>query len=563
MKIPAPFLCAAGFLLAALPAVAQLDPATGIVTGSNVSTVNGAVDVTLGGVTIVNHGLVGVGRLDANAVDAWGESLGSVSGLQISRWRRTGPNVYAGSFLTLPDRGYNAGSMFANYASRVQKIDFTFQPAHGGGFKGKPAGQDQLALTYNAAGSAKFTVETADGVAATTGLVPNDLTLLDGRVVPFVTTSDGTAAFPPVNGVAIDKMPLDAEALALLPDGAGYIGDEYAAAIYHFNADQRIDSVITPPAAALPHKPAGTLNFSSEVSNVNGRRGNQGMEGVALSPDGRLLFGMLQSAAIQDSGSGNQGRRQARVFVYDVSSSAAPAAPIAEYVVTLPILNDTGSGAPNKTAAQSEIIALDRTHLLVLSRDGNGKGTSTTAAPVFKSVLLVDLANATDISKLNGGAYDAEGGDITPSGTTLAAGITPARWAEAVNLLNVLQLQKFGLNLNPGATADVNSLSEKWEGLALVPAREPGSPNSFFLFVANDNDFLSPATKMRSLDGASITTVDAVQDAGIPVKNDTMFLVYRLTITGLNSAEWRRSENHADADHRRDDRDAGRALAAD
>lgn len=537
MKKPSILIGATSLLIAALPASAQLDPTTGIVTGSNVTAVNGAVDVTLNGVTVVNHGLVGVGRLDANAIDKWGESLGSVSGLQITGWRRMGPHKYAGSFITLPDRGYNSAPYFSNYASRIQQIDFSFEPAKGGFKGGQPAGQGQLELTYNPARSFKFTVETADGVNTTTGLIPDNSTLLGGRIVPFVTVSDGTAAFPPENGVTINKMPVDAEALVLLPDGSGYIGDEYAAAIYHFNSAKQIDGVITPPAAVQPHRPMGVLNFSSEVSNVNGRRGNQGMEAVALSPSGKLLFGMLQSATIQDSGSGNQGRRQTRVLVYDISTSITPAAPVAEYVVTLPILNDTGTGAPNKTAAQSEIIALDDTHLLVLARDGNGKGVTSAFGPIFKSVLLVDLAGATDISKLNAGAYDLEGGDITSSGTTLAAGITPARWVEAVNLLNTLQLGKFHLNLNSGATADANSLSEKWEGMALVPTKEPGSPNSFFLFVANDNDFTSTQTKMLSLDESTITEVDAVEQNGIPVKNDTMFLVYRLTISGLNGAE--------------------------
>jgi len=269
------------------------------------------------------------------------------------------------------------------------------------------------------------------------------------------------------------------------------------------------------------------------VSNVNGRRGNQGMEGVALSPDGTKLFGLMQSATIQDSGSGNQGRRNARLLVYDVTNTILPASASAEYVITLPVLDETGGTTLNKTAAQSEIIALDNTHLLVLARDGNGKGTTTALAPVFKSVLLVDLAGATDISQLNSGVYDLEGGDITPTGAVLAPGITAAKTVEAVNILNSLQLQKFGLNLKAGNIADANSLSEKWEGMALVPAKDPGSPNQFFLFVANDNDFISSATKMRSLDGSTITTTDAVAQNGVPVKNDTMFLVFRVSINGL------------------------------
>jgi hypothetical protein len=534
MKHITSLLVAAGSLLAAsTSAIAQLDPATGIVTGSNVSALNGALDVALNDVTFVNHGLVGVGRIDAGSIDKWGESLGSVSGLQITNWSRTGPNSYAGSLNILPDRGYNSAPNFSNYASRIQKVDFTFSPTKGGGFNGNPVAQDQFTFSYDAQNSFQFTVATADGVDTTTGLVPDSQTLLSNRIVPFVTVSDGTAVLPATGGVGIHKMPIDAEALVLKSDGSGYIGDEYAANIYHFNSAKQIDAVITPPEAIKPHKPVGTLNFSSEVSNVNGRRGNQGMEGVALSPDGQVLFGLLQSATLQDSGSGNQGRRQTRLLAYDVSSNPTPSTPVAEYVVTLPILNDTGSGAPNKTAAQSEIIALDRTHLLVLARDGNGKGTTTAFGPVFKSVLLIDLAAATDISKLNAGAYDAEGGDITPTGTTLASGITPVGWVEAVNLLNSLQLSKFGLNLNSGISADANSLSEKWEGMALVPVKEAGSANQFFLFVANDNDFISHATKMRSLDETTITTVDAVASNGVPVQNDTMILVYRVSINGL------------------------------
>ena len=188
----------------------------------------------------------------------------------------------------------------------------------------------------------------------------------------------------------------------------------------------------------------------------------------------------------------------------------------------LPVGNDTGSGSANRTFAQSEIIVIDDTHILVLARDGIGKGTSTTNAPVYKSVLLVDLAAATNIADT---AFDNTGGDITPTGTTLSAGITPVSWVEAVNLLNTAQLGKYSLNVNGGTTADANSLSEKWEGMSLVPT---GVAGEYFLFVANDNDFISGATKMVGLDGTTINTYNA--SAGLPVDNDTMFLAYRVTL---------------------------------
>ena len=38
------------------------------------------------------------------------------------------------------------------------------------------------------------------------------------------------------------------------------------------------------------------------LGNTAGRQGNRGMEGLAISPDGRTLFGIMQNALIQDHG---------------------------------------------------------------------------------------------------------------------------------------------------------------------------------------------------------------------------------------------------------------------
>ena len=77
--------------------------------------------------------------------------------------------------------------------------------------------------------------------------------------------------------------------------------------------------------------------------------------------------------------------------------------------------------------------------------------------------------------------------------------------------------------MHNGAPNDRNNLSEKWEGMALVPALDPANPHDFFLFVSNDNDFI---------------TQNGYQ-VGAPYKDesgadiDTMFLVYRVTLPVL------------------------------
>ncbi len=527
----ASFAGAAALLASAPLASGQISSSNRTLVGTNVVSSSSAASTTIGGLTFTNEGLVGVGRIAAGTTDAWGETLGSVSGLQVTGWTNNGGGAYSGTFNILPDRGYN-GATFSNYAARIQSVDFTFTPYTGSATSG--VAQNQFALTYNPTNSIKFTYDSDPGVGVslrtTTGLVPDSTTTVAGASVPYVTVSNGAGTNTTTGTTStINKFSVDAEALVLKPDGSGWIGDEYGANVYHFNSAKVIDGVLGKPAATVPTL-SGSANYSSEVTPTTGRRGNQGMEGLSLSPDGTKLVGLMQSALVQDSGSGNQGRFNTRLMVWDVGSNNAPAAVAAEYVLQLPVGNDTGAGAANKTFAQSEIIVLDATHILVLARDSNGKGINSSAtttydvSPVYKSILLVDLANATNIA---GTGFDATAGDITPSGSTLSPTITAVTWTEAVNLLNTFQLGKFDLNVNSGKNADANSLSEKWEGLSLVPT---GVANEYFLFVANDNDFISGATIMNGFNDTLNSPIDVVTANGLPVANDTMFLAYRVTI---------------------------------
>jgi hypothetical protein len=143
---------------------------------------------------------------------------------------------------------------------------------------------------------------------------------------------------------------------------------------------------------------------------------------------------------------------------------------------------------------------------------------------VFKSVLLVDLNVGVPADVIGIAARNAEGGQVAPGGV-LDATIAELTWVEALNLLNTDELAKFNFNLDNTAS-DLLTLSEKWEGVALAPALDPDHPDDYFLFIANDNDFLSPAGAMRQADGSFAT-----YDAGI--QNDTIFLAYRITIAAV------------------------------
>lgn len=510
----------------------------------------------LGATTVTNQGLVGVGRLSASLTDALGDSFGSVSGLQITGWTRTGDGRYTGTFHILPDRGYNAGRFYADYAARIHQVRFTFAPHDGPALPGGDTVADRLAAQRQIAFTLPIATEplsyhdpVRQAPSPTTGLDPGSgVGTLFGHPVPYVIAYSGppTAGADDVSATfdAVHKLAIDAEALALQADGSGYVADEYGPFVYYFDRTKTMTGVIVPPPAFLPHRPAGTLNFSSLSAPINGRRQNQGFEGAALSPDGRRLFLLLQSATVQDSdaAANNQLARHARLLVYDVSATPTPAAPAAEYVVTLPVFAASGEGLPDRTAAQSEIVALDDTRLLILSRDTNGLGSASANPSVFKRVLLADLSVDEPTDVAGDAGRNAEGGRITTRAGVLDPAITPVRWVEVVDLLDAGQLARFNVRLDTG-TGPVSALTlgEKWEGLSLVPALDPARPDDYFLFVANDNDFITsngrapgPRGPVR-YDGfagyPAGRVPPPVPDAGLPDSgNDTVFLVYRLTI---------------------------------
>ena len=103
--------------------------------------------VTFNGATFVNHGLVGAGRLPSTLHDFRGDSLGSFSGLAVHGWHRNADGTYAGSLLTLPDRGYNAKEIYSDFAARIETLNMTFAPrADGANPPLSPDSQNALVL---------------------------------------------------------------------------------------------------------------------------------------------------------------------------------------------------------------------------------------------------------------------------------------------------------------------------------------------------------------------------------------------------------------------------------
>src|SRR6201999_3438544 len=106
------------------------------------------------------------------------------------------------------------------------------------------------------------------------------------------------------------------------------------------------------PSFVKNPSPVGSTDISG---NTSGRTANQGMEGLAITPDGRTLVGIMQNALIQD----------------------ATAAPNLLRIVTIDIASGQVThqyGYNLDSSGVSEITALNNHEFLVDERDGHGLG---------------------------------------------------------------------------------------------------------------------------------------------------------------------------------------------
>ncbi|TRL41866.1 esterase-like activity of phytase family protein [Rhizobium straminoryzae] len=455
------------------------------------------------GVTVTNKGLVAIGRIPASQRDKFGETFGSGSGMAIdpTAWKKDGAG-YTGALWLLPDRGYNVEGT-TDYNDRLNRIEFRLTPA-----TGTPAAADQQ-----------------KGMEAK---LADTILLLDdkGKSMTGLDPESGVRAaagkLPPLPEARTGKVSLDPEAVVRLKDGSFLISDEYGPYIYHFGADGKMISATQPPKALLPMR-KGELNFSSNNVDAGGkkpdpkdpdtgRQNNQGLEGMSITPDGKFVVALLQSATRQDGGDSSATRINTRALVYD-ATDIDNLKLVHEYVVPLPTFDNKGKVA---VAAQSEILALSDKAFLMLARDSNnGQGLKGDTS-VYRKIDLVDLSAATDIanSEFDGMKPVAPKG-VVDSAVKVAA-VTPF-----IDLNDNAELGRFGLH--NGAPNDKNNLSEKWEAMSIAPVLDASAPDDYFLFVANDNDFLTQ-------DGFQVGAAYKA-DGGADV--DTMFQVFRVTLPGM------------------------------
>jgi hypothetical protein len=270
-----------------------------------------------------------------------------------------------------------------------------------------------------------------------------------------------------LNGTVLAASPYgyDPEGLVAAKDGSFWVSDEYGPFITHFDARGRQIGRLSPFDGSLP----------VELGN---RVPNKGMEGLTITPDGRTLVGIMQSALqAPDLTKKPSNVTTVRIVTYNLKTHVTH-----EYVYLLddPKVN---------SGAVSEITAISNTQFLVDERDGKVEPGA------YKKLFKVDLTGATDVgphATVAGAAYQAAHGGLLvgASATTLeavvgtddtvtatadlaAVGVTPVKKALDVDLGGLLT------TLDPTGGFFGH---DKIEGVATVNCGRT-------LLISNDNDF--------------------------------------------------------------------------
>ncbi len=259
---------------------------------------------------------------------------------------------------------------------------------------------------------------------------------------------------------AVENDRLDSEAIRVAPDNSVWVSDEYGPYILHFDPYGHEIGSLTLPAGFTIANPGPTAAYEAANNSV-GRTTNRGLEGLALSPDGKTLVAMMQSSLTQDGGLNGTNDR---VLVYDLTR---PTAAPKQYDYEL----------DSKATPISELLAVNSHQFLVDERDGVGGSAG------IKRLYEFDLDQPAAPTDLTNTAYAGTTATNGLPTTGTPAGVTPLSktlFADIGGILNAATPSPFS------AVDGTNGLPDKIEGYAWGPDLPDGR---HLLLATNDNDF--------------------------------------------------------------------------
>jgi hypothetical protein len=191
---------------------------------------------------------------------------------------------------------------------------------------------------------------------------------------------------------------LDPESFVRAPDGTFWISEEFGPFLVHISADGKVlEAPIPFPGVRSPQNPYLDLSDPKRPEPPS-LAASRGPEGLAISPDGAKIYGLLEGAVAGDD------PQDLRIFIFDIAKRAF--AGHLKYRLEMPsqtvnlaaIVDPSGArvypeavAPPAGPVSIGEMKAVNDHQMLIIERDNLGDDL---AAPRFKKVFLVDLSEA-------------------------------------------------------------------------------------------------------------------------------------------------------------------------
>jgi hypothetical protein len=331
----------------------------------------------------------------------------------------------------------------------------------------KPPGRVYLAPSYTPSIYRVMLLD--DGTFRVTDVITlkdRDGRPLNGMPNPLRTATTETPLDGKGQRLAQDTHGIDAEGIVRLGDGTFWIGDENGPSIAHFAADGRMIARHVPRGTEGDYAGARYEVVGSLPPILTKRQANRGIEGIAISPDERFLYFIMQNPLANPDSAAYRQARNTRLFKIERATLRV----VGEYVYTL---DDPQSFRRDPSSAQSdprisELMAIGLDRLVVLER------TEQTT-----KLHEIDLAGATNIA-------DSRWDDIATRPTLEQSDL------KTIGIVPVGKTLRFD-------TADFPKIVGKTEGMTLL--------GDGALAIINDDDFgiTGQRTQIAVVRGTGIT----------------------------------------------------------
>ncbi|GBE12426.1 hypothetical protein BMS3Bbin14_00339 [bacterium BMS3Bbin14] len=286
---------------------------------------------------------------------------------------------------------------------------------------------------------------------------------ISGLPNPLTSMTTETAYDKQGNTIGLDANGLDTEALLRLSDGTFWVSEEYAPSLVHVSAAGEVLERLVPVGVAGELNGANYPVVGVLPAILSKRKLNRGIESIAVSPDERYIYFIMQSPLANPNKKTYKKSRNVRLFKMDRQNEEI----IGEYVYVIdtPETFLADSTSKQSKVKVSEMVAYGNDKLIVLER-------------INKTTKLyrINLDGATNI------LYSEWDDTVTSPSleqVTDLASVAIAPIAKEIALDSAVDLPP-------------DALPSKVEGVAILDKHE--------LFLINDNDF--------GIEGANTRLVD-------------------------------------------------------